>query len=81
MGKKTQEQRLIELLKKNWMSSYQMQQALCSSSADRVMRRIRKNPPKGYAIVQRNKNVPEGYARCLEYKLELVYELSGVNNA
>lgn len=75
MKKQTQKTTLIELLKKNWMSSFQMQQILKSSSADRVMRRIRKNPPEGYAIDCRNKEFPIGtdgvklYNKCLEYKL------------
>lgn len=67
--KQTQEQKLTEVLKNKWMSSYQMQQELKSSSADRVMRRIRKNPPDGYTILQKRKDSPNGYGICLEYKL------------
>lgn len=62
-----QKETLIELLKNNWLSAYQMQQALKSSSADRVMRVIRKFPPENYHIEQRRKDC-ETY--CLEYKLE-----------
>ena len=75
MANKTQKEKLIELLKKNWMSSFQMQQILKSSSADRVMRIIRQNPPEGYVIDCRNKEFPIGtdgvklYNKCLEYKL------------
>jgi ribosome biogenesis protein Nip4 len=72
MKKMTQEFKLMKLLKQNYMSSFQMQMALYSSSADRVMRRIRKNPPIGYKIVQRKKDVPEGYGNCFEYKLEKI---------
>lgn len=50
MSKVTQKEKLIELLKRNWMSSFQMQQAVMSSGADRTMRRIRECPPEGYVI-------------------------------
>ena len=66
--KQTQEQKLINLLKWQWMSSFQMQQELKSSSADRAMRRIRENPPQNYMVVSRQKKV-DGYNTCLEYKL------------
>lgn len=69
MSINTQKEKLIELLKKNWMSSFQMQQAVMSSGADRTMRRIRECPPSGYIVVQRPKKVPDGYGKCLEYKL------------
>lgn len=75
MSKVTQREKLIELLKKNWMSSFQMQQAVMSSGADRTMRRIRECPPEGYMIDCRNKEFPidtngvKLYNRCLEYKL------------
>lgn len=74
MAKITQKEKLIELLKKNWMSSFQMQQAVMSSSADREMRRLRENPPEGYEIQQRPKKMPKGYRPCLEYKLVEVEE-------
>lgn len=76
MANKTQKEKLIELLKKNWMSSFQMQQAVMSSGADRTMRRIRECPPEGYVIKSRPKNVNDGYSKCFEYKLEK----KGINN-
>lgn len=60
---------IIEALKENWLSSYQIQQLVKSSSGDRSMRSIRSNPPEGFMIIQRPKEVPEGYNRCLEYRL------------
>lgn len=69
MLKVTQKEKLIKLLKKKWMSSYQMQQAVMSGSAVRTMRRIRENPPEGYTVESRVKKVPVGYGRCLEYRL------------
>lgn len=69
MSKITQKATLINALKQNWLSSYQMQQLLKSSSGDRTMRTIRQNPPEGYTIQSRPKDVPEGYNKCLEYKL------------
>ena len=59
---------LTELLKKFWLSAYQMQQALQSSSADRIMRFIREEPPEGYSVRQMDKKI-EGYDDCLQYKL------------
>lgn len=68
----TQTEKLILLLKNNWMSNFQMQQELKSSSADREARRIRKNPPEGYIMVQRVKACP---VHCLEYKLQKLGQL------
>lgn len=59
---------LTELLKLFWLSAYQMQQAMKSSSADRTMRTIRENPPEGYSIRQIDKKI-DGYTDCLQYKL------------
>lgn len=67
----TQTQRLVNLLFENWVTSFQMQMYLKSSSADRIMRFIRKNPPKGYEIKSRRKKI-EGYPVCNEYKLEKI---------
>lgn len=64
-----QEKLLIDLLKKQWTSNYEAQQYLKSSSADRIIRFIRETPPEGYVVVSRNKDVPEGYNRCYEYRL------------
>ena len=64
----TQEEKLISLLKQYWLSAYQMQQMLKSSSADRTMRRIRKNPPGGWIVIDRKKDI-DGYNKCLEYHL------------
>ena len=63
----TQREKLIELLKENWLSNFQIQQTLKSSSADRIARHIRENPPEGYVITQRPK--AESAVWCLEYKL------------
>lgn len=67
----TQKQRLTNLLLENWLTSFQMQMYLKSSSADRVMRFIRENPPKGYEIKSRRKKI-KGYPICNEYKLEKI---------
>lgn len=62
----TQQNKLIELLKQEYLSNFQMQQLLKSSSADREARRLRKNPPEGYVMVQQKKDCE---VKCLEYKL------------
>lgn len=64
----TQRKLLTELLKKFWLSAFMMQQALQSSSADRIMRFIREEPPEGYSVRQIDKKI-EGYEDCLQYKL------------
>ena len=56
------------LLKDDWYSNFQICMELKSASADREMRRLRENPPKGYIIIQRPKKI-EGYRDCLEYRL------------
>lgn len=63
---------VIELLKSGWFSSFQMNIRLKSSSADRIMRFIRENPPTGYMVEQRKKEMPQGYRSCLEYTLREV---------
>lgn len=68
----SQKETLIGYLKEQWLSNYEMQQLVHSSSADRTARTIRENPPEGFVMVQRPKDVPEGYNRCLEFKLEPV---------
>ena len=69
MGIKVNQRNLLtELLKVFWLSAYQMQQALKSSSADRIMRFIREEPPEGYSVRQIDKKV-DGYEDCLQYKL------------
>jgi len=65
----TQREVLIPLLKKRWMSNYEIQRAVNSSSGDRTVRRIRQFPPLGYSVLKRLKDVPEGYNRCYEYRL------------
>lgn len=60
---------LIELLKKQWTSNYEAQRFIKSSSADRYIRRIRENPPDGYIVIQRRKDLKDKYNRCLEYRL------------
>lgn len=67
----TQTDILTEALKLRWLTSYQMQQLLKSSSADRIMRFIRSNPPIGYSVVSRQKKV-KGYNTCNEYRLEAI---------
>ena len=65
----TQRDILIPILKKKWMSNYEIQRYVKSSSGDRTVRHIRKNPPLGYAVIKRLKDVPEGYNRCYEFRL------------
>lgn len=67
----TQREKLTAELKTRWMSAYEMQQFLKSSSADRVMRFIRENPPKDYVVVSRPKKI-QGYNPCYEFKLEQI---------
>lgn len=58
-------------LKERWLTAYQMQQVLRSSSADRIMRFIRENPPAGYKVESRQKKV-KGYNTCNEYRLVML---------
>lgn len=60
-----------ELLKENWYSAFQLNNAVKSSSGDREMRRLRQNLPDGYTMIQRVKLI-DGYRRCNEYKLHKV---------
>lgn len=69
--KETKTQKLTNILKYVWLTAYQMQGYLKSSSADRLMRFIRENPPKGYIMKSRKKKF-DGYAMCNEYKLEKI---------
>lgn len=69
---KTLRDEVIELLKTGWFSNFQINIRMKSSSADRIMRFIRENPPQGFIIEQRKKVVPEGYRNCLEYTLKEV---------
>ena len=65
--KMTQEQKVVELLKRGWYSNYAMQQKLKSSSADRAFRRVRERGLDGYEFKQRvKKNAP---VYCLEYRI------------
>lgn len=61
--------KVTELLKNDWYSAFQINVICKSSSADRVMRFIRENPPENFRIAQRKKEVPDGYYKCFEYKL------------
>ena len=63
---------VIELLMSGWYSNFQINMMLKSSSADRIMRFIRKNPPQGYYVDQRKKEMPKEYRSCLEYTLKEV---------
>lgn len=65
--KLTQEQRVVELLKKGWFTNYGMQQMLKSSSADRAFRRARKAGLDGYKFIDRVKQNAPVY--CLEYRI------------
>lgn len=65
--------KLEYLLEKHWLSNYEMQQIIRSSSADREARKIRENPPVGFKMEQRPKKI-EGYNDCLEYHLQAVGE-------
>ena len=63
---------VMELLKSDWYSAYRLQRAIKSSSADRLMRFIRNNPPKGLKVYKRKieatKNTPWHYEYCLSKK-------------
>lgn len=65
----TLREEVLNLLKNGWYSNFQINVECKSSSADRIMRMIRENPPEGFKIEQRKKEVPEKYNRCLEYTL------------
>lgn len=75
----TQKEKLTAELKTRWMSAYQMQQFLNSSSADRVMRFIRENPPENYEVISRRKKI-QGYNACYEFKLEEIEKNCLQNN-
>lgn len=65
--KKTQEELVVELLKKGWFTNFGMQQKLKSSSADRAFRRARERGLDGYKFIQRiKKNAP---VHCFEYRI------------
>ncbi len=65
--KKTQEEKVVELLKKGWFTNYGMQQILKSSSADRAFRRAREKGLDGWKFIARvKKNAP---VHCLEYRI------------
>ena len=59
-------EKLIEHLKEQWLSNWNMQQLTKSSSGDRIGRAIRENPPEGYHMEQRRKDCD---TYCLEFKL------------
>lgn len=65
---------VIELLKGGWYSNFQINMELKSASADRIMRFVRENPPEGYTIEQRKKEMPKEYRSCLEYTLKSIDE-------
>lgn len=67
----TQREVMEKALKERWLTAYQMQQVLKSSSADRIMRFIRENPPAGYKVESRQKKV-KGYNTCNEYRLTVL---------
>lgn len=77
--KVTKTQKLTNVLKCVWLTAYQMQGYLQSSSADRIMRFIRQNPPKGYIMKSRKKKI-DGYTTCNEYKLEEIEKLVDNND-
>ena len=65
----TKREILEEALKKQWLSNFQMQLLVRSSSADRRAREIRQTPPNGFVMIQRRKELPDGYGYCNEYHL------------
>lgn len=67
----TQKEVMERALKERWLTAFQMQQVLRSSSADRIMRFIRENPPAGYKIESRQKKI-KGYPTCNEYRLTVL---------
>lgn len=70
--KETLRDRVIKLLKSGWYSNFQINMKIKSSSADRIMRYIRENPPEGFYINQRKKKQPKEFNPCLEYTLSEV---------
>ena len=52
MKEQTQKKILIELLKKDWLSNYKIDQILRSASGQRRLREIRKDPPDGYVLTE-----------------------------
>lgn len=73
----TMREQIINLLKNEWLTNFQVQQELKSSSADREVRRVRENPPTGYKVISRKKDMPKGYNPCLEFRLvEVSNEIS-----
>jgi len=66
---------LIEQLKKRWITNYQAIEIVKSGCAGRRIREIRKKPPIGWKMIQREKpfhHVPffnEKNKHCLEYRL------------
>lgn len=69
----TIKQRVEEILKTGWVSNFQLNMILRTSSADREARRVRKNPPAGYKFVTRKKKI-KGYNPCYEFMLEELTE-------
>lgn len=68
-GEEMRQRDILErALKERWLTAYQMQQVLKSSSADRIMRFIRECPPVGFTVESRQKKV-KGYNTCNEYRL------------
>mgnify|MGYP003320497623 CR=1 FL=1 len=65
----TMKEELVEKLKQKWMSNYMMAQEMKSASAGSLARKIRQCPPEGYTMIQRPKDVPAGYHKCLEFRL------------
>ena len=66
-------QRVEEILKTGWVSNFQLNMILRTSSADREARRIKENPPAGYKFVTRKKKI-KGYNPCYEFMLEELTE-------
>lgn len=65
--------RVEEILKTGWVSNFQLNMILRTSSADREARRVRENPPAGYKFVTRKKKI-KGYNPCYEFMLEELTE-------
>lgn len=70
--KYTQQQWLIEALKIDWLTNFEAQALVKSSSGDRRLREIAENPPEGYRLQRRLKDCP---VRCLEFHLTMSDQL------
>jgi len=62
-------EQLIDLLKGDWYSNFQMQRVISCSAADRICRKIRSNPPKGFIIIDKKVKASYEFPAHKKYKL------------